>query len=137
MRNFKSLAEADNAFAALEAEAAQLRETTAAAQAQAQTNYTNLTAAQADVQRVTAERDQALASVTAEQARAAAAEQSRADLEASIPQRINDEVTRAVAAAGHPPVDAEITPDPARVKNQKVELFGLDRVRAALAKNKN
>ncbi len=118
-----------------------------AAQAQAQANFTDLNNVRAELieanklrESIAAELITAKAAITAAQAEAAtnradaeAAKAKLSEVEAALPARINAEVTRVVAASGHAPVEAEITPTPAETTPKKPELKGLAKTQAAFA----
>lgn len=117
------------------------RETTAAAQAQAQKNFADYQAQAALVVSITAERDglaEKLGKVSDEfSALAETNIQLSAKLEAAqndLAAKINEGITRELAKAGHAPIEAEVIADPA-AKQPKPEAFGLARVIQSLQKS--
>jgi len=124
-------------LASATAELAASNETRAAAQAQAQSNFTALTQANEQITALTSERDSLAVQLTAANAAQAANAARISELEAAqtdFDAKVSAAAARQLATSGHAPlnlgVDTEQKPEG---KQAKSELKGRDRVVAAIS----
>lgn len=126
---------------AISAELATVRETLADAQAQAQTNFQNYQAQVALVTNLTAERDDFKAKFEDATSKLSALTEDNTklknDLDAAqkdFVAKVNEGITRQLAASGHAPIEAEVTAEPDKPQKPDLsQLTGKARIAAAIA----